>query len=66
MTFRDIPTVQTTLGALREMSKMPANLVAIPPMISDLILDNSFRHDDTPVILVPGGVWIDEWTEMSR
>ena len=52
-------TVETTLGAIREMSKLPANLVAIPPLLSEFILDNGFRHDDTRVILAPGDVWLE-------
>lgn len=55
------PTLETTLGALRELAyaARETDRVAIPPMLSEFILDNSFQHDDTKVILAPGDVWIE-------
>ena len=52
-----VNTVQTTLGALREMATM--DRVALPPTVTEFILDNGFQHDDTKVLLAPGAVWIE-------
>ena len=53
------PTIETTLGALREMQSLDNKYLAIPPMLAEFILDNGFRHDDTVVILAPDDVWIE-------